>query len=123
MTPFCVAESSLSRHPRLSIRDEHSYLRPPFLIIHITRSIRVPTYDYHCEQNSRTVTVQHGMKDAIQTWGQLCQRAGLEPSDTPANAPVERIISGGIALPIASASPALPMANCCGHPASCGHGH
>ena len=83
----------------------------------------MPTYDYHCEQNSRTVTVQHGMKDAIRTWGELCERAGLEPSNTPANSPVERIISGGIALPIASASPALPMAGCCGHPSSCGHGH
>ncbi len=83
----------------------------------------MPTYDYHCEQNARTVTVQHGMKDSIQTWGELCQRAGLDPNNTPATAPVERIISGGIALPIASASPALPMAGCCGHPSSCGHGH
>ncbi len=83
----------------------------------------MPTYDYHCEQNARTVTVQHGMKDAIQTWGELCQRAGLDPNHTPATAPVERIISGGIALPIASASPALPMAGCCGQPSSCGHGH
>lgn len=83
----------------------------------------MPTYDYHCEENARTVTVQHGMKDAIQTWGELCQRAGLDPNNTPATAPVERIISGGIALPIASASPALPMAGCCGHPSSCGHGH
>ena len=83
----------------------------------------MPTYDYRCEQNLRTVTVQHGMKDAIRTWGELCQRAGLEPSGTPAAAPVERIISGGIALPIASASPALPMAGCCGQPSSCGHHH
>ena len=83
----------------------------------------MPTYDYHCEKNSRTVTVQHGMKEALQTWGELCQRAGLEPSNTPADAPVERIISGGIALPIASASPALPMAGCCGQPSSCGHHH
>ena len=83
----------------------------------------MPTYDYRCEQNLRTVTVQHGMKEAIQTWGELCQRAGLEPSDTPTEAPVERIISGGIALPIASASPALPMAGCCGQPSSCGHHH
>ena len=83
----------------------------------------MPTYDYICEQNSRTITVQHGMKETISNWGELCQRAGLDLSKTPAEAPVERIISGGIALPIASVSAALPMAGCCGHPASCGHGH
>ncbi len=34
------------------------------------------------------------------------------------------IISGGIALPIASAAPALPMSGgCCGAPSSCGHHH
>jgi hypothetical protein len=83
----------------------------------------MPTYDYHCEQNKRTVTVQHGMKESIRNWGELCQRVGLEPDTTPAEAPVERIISGGIALPIASAAPALPMAGCCGQPSSCGHHH
>jgi len=83
----------------------------------------MPTYDYRCEQNSRTVTVQHGMKEAIRNWGELCQRAGLEPGDTPATAIVERVISGGIALPIASAVPSLPMAGCCGNPTGCGHHH
>ncbi len=83
----------------------------------------MPTYDYHCEQNSRTVSVQHSMKEKILNWGELCQRAGVEPDATPANASVERIISGGIALPIASAAPALPMAGCCGKPSSCGHSH
>lgn len=83
----------------------------------------MPTYDYHCEQNARTVSVQHSMKEKISTWGDLCQRAGIEPGSTPANAEVERIISGGIALPIASPAPALPMAGCCGSPSSCGHHH
>ena len=83
----------------------------------------MPTYDYHCEQNSRTVSVQHSMKEQIRNWGELCQRAQVEPGQTPATASVERIISGGIALPIASAAPALPMAACCGKPSSCGHNH
>lgn len=83
----------------------------------------MPTYDYHCENNSRTVSVQHSMKEKLANWGELCQRAGVEPGDTPAAAPVERVISGGIALPIASPAPALPMAGCCGKPTGCGHHH
>lgn len=84
----------------------------------------MPTYDYHCEQNSRTISVQHSMKDKIQSWGELCERAGVEPGKTPADATVERIISGGIALPIASPAASLPMAGgCCGKPAGCGHHH
>jgi hypothetical protein len=84
----------------------------------------MPTYDYHCAKNRQTVTVQHGMKEAISTWGELCQRTQAQPGDTPLDAPVERVISGGIALPIPSAIPQLPMAGgCCGNPSSCGHGH
>lgn len=83
----------------------------------------MPTYDYFCEQNARTVSIQHSMKEKVLNWGELCQRAGLEPGSTPADAAVERIISGGIALPIASPAPSLPMAGCCGKPSSCGHHH
>ncbi len=83
----------------------------------------MPTYDYHCDQNSRTVSIQHSMKETIRTWGELCQRAGVETGETPVDATVERIISGGIALPIASPAASLPMAGCCGKPSSCGHSH
>ena len=83
----------------------------------------MPTYDYHCDRNSRTVSIQHSMKETIRNWGELCQRAGVEPGETPADATVERIISGGIALPIASPAASLPMAGCCGMPSSCGHNH
>ena len=83
----------------------------------------MPTYDYHCAKNSKTVTVQHGMKDAISNWGDLCQRAEVDPGDTPKDTPVERLISGGIALPIPGAIPQLPMAGCCGNPVGCGHHH
>lgn len=86
--------------------------------------LTMPTYDYHCDANSRTISVQHSMKEKISTWGELCERAGVEPGKTAATSPVERIISGGIALPIASAAPALPMSGgCCGAPSGCGHHH
>ena len=83
----------------------------------------MPTYDYHCAENSLTVTVQHGMKEKISNWGELCQRSQTPPGKTPLDTPVERVISGGIALPIPSAVPQLPMAGCCVNPISCGHGH
>ena len=33
----------------------------------------MPTYDYHCDWNSRTVSIQHSMKETIRNWGELCQ--------------------------------------------------
>lgn len=83
----------------------------------------MPTYDYHCPHNHKTISVQHSMKETLSNWGELCQKAQQDPGTTPSDAPVERVISGGIALPIASAMPQLPMAGCCGKPSSCGHHH
>ncbi|MCC7123273.1 MAG: hypothetical protein IT178_00380 [Acidobacteria bacterium] len=50
----------------------------------------MPTYDYLCAANGRTVEVQHRMSEEITTWGELCQRAGVAPDDTPADAPVAK---------------------------------
>lgn len=83
----------------------------------------MPTYDYHCATNQKTLSVQHSMKEKLANWGELCQKAQQEPGDTPLNSPIERVISGGIALPIPSAIPQLPMAGCCGNPTGCGHHH
>ena len=83
----------------------------------------MPTYDYHCSQNQQTISVQHGMKETLKNWGELCQRAELDPGQTPAESSVERVITGGIALPIPGAIPQLPMAGCCGKPSGCGHHH
>jgi len=58
----------------------------------------MPSYDYRCPANDRVLEVRHGMNDAVSTWGELCQRAGIELGDTPADAPVERIyMPGGVA--------------------------
>ena len=83
----------------------------------------MPTYDYHCAKNQRTVSVQHSMKEKLASWGELCQKIQQDPGDTPLDSPIERVISGGIALPIASAIPQLPMAGCCGNPTGCGQHH
>jgi hypothetical protein len=50
----------------------------------------MPKYDYLCAANGRTVEVQHRMSEEVATWGDLCRRAGIEPGDTPADAPVEK---------------------------------
>lgn len=83
----------------------------------------MPTYDYHCEANQQTITLQHGMKERIITWGDLCRRAGLEPGATPLETRVERLITGGLHLPIARPEAPAPSGGCCGQPSSCQHHH
>jgi len=55
----------------------------------------MPSYDYHCPANGRVVEVQHRMAETIGTWGELCRRIGIARGETPANAMVVRLISGG----------------------------
>jgi hypothetical protein len=55
----------------------------------------MPSYDYFCEANGRTVEVRHGINDKLQTWGEVCERAGLELDGVAADSPVNRLISGG----------------------------
>ena len=52
----------------------------------------MPVYEYHCPANDCQVEVYHGMNETVATWGELCQLAGLEPGDTPADSPVERLL-------------------------------
>ena len=53
------------------------------------------TYDYYCEANGRTVEVSHRMSESIASWGELCERAHLDPGDTQPDTPVRRLITGG----------------------------
>ena len=55
----------------------------------------MPSYDYRCDANGRVVEVRHGMNERLSTWGEVCASAGIEPGDTPAATPVQRLISGG----------------------------
>ena len=69
----------------------------------------MPTYDYRCESNDRVVEVKHAMSESLSTWGELCERTGMEPGETPLDAPVKRLITGGhIVGASGSASDALP---------------
>lgn len=58
----------------------------------------MPFYEYRCPGNGRTVEVRHAMSETLTTWGEVCARSGAEPGDTPAGAPVERLMSAPVAL-------------------------
>jgi putative FmdB family regulatory protein len=77
----------------------------------------MPTYDYRCEANGRRVEVMHKMSEQMNTWGQLCEKAGIEPGDTPVEAPVTRLATGGNLISSSSLSsgeaPACNTGACC----------
>jgi len=73
-------------------------------------------YDYYCEANDRTVEVRHGMSETVKTWGELCEVAGLESGDTPADAPLRRLMSAPV--PLTGGSTGSSSGPACG--TSCG---
>jgi predicted nucleic acid-binding Zn ribbon protein len=58
----------------------------------------MPTYDYRCDANGRTLEVRHAMDTTVRTWGELCALLDTAPGDTPAHAPVRKLISGAAVL-------------------------
>lgn len=61
----------------------------------------MPVYEYLCPANQVRVDVLHAMTETITTWRELCDRAKIDPGDTPLDAPVERVIHApGIASPV-----------------------
>jgi hypothetical protein len=50
-------------------------------------------YDYFCPANGETVEVQHSWSFRAKTWGDVCRAAGRELGNTPADAPVQRLVS------------------------------
>jgi hypothetical protein len=86
----------------------------------------MPTYQYFCDSNQQTIEVQHSMKEQLRTWGEVCAKAGVPAGTTSPQAAVERLISGGLMGTVSGGTPTssqvtLPMASCCGNPASCRH--
>lgn len=55
----------------------------------------MPTYDYLCEANGRVVEVRHRISELFSTWGELCQHNGIALGDTPADAAVKKLATGG----------------------------
>lgn len=67
----------------------------------------MPRYDYRCPDNARVIEVEHAMSERLTTWGQLCDRAGIDPGKTPRTAPIEKLLS----LPLVGKSSA-PVSDC-----------
>jgi hypothetical protein len=53
----------------------------------------MPIYEYHCPANGTRLEVLHGINESPQSWGELCQIAGIELGDTDSEAAVERLVS------------------------------
>lgn len=75
----------------------------------------MPTYDYFCEANGRKVEVSHKMSASIATWGELCDMSAMELGDTPAETPVNRLITGGAIIGTTGSGSEPPCATgaCC----------
>jgi predicted nucleic acid-binding Zn ribbon protein len=80
----------------------------------------MPTYEYFCAANGRTVEVSHRMSERLATWGEVCQHSGMSAGSTPARAPVERLISAAAVLSGKAGS--TQAAACEAGPACCGGG-
>jgi predicted nucleic acid-binding Zn ribbon protein len=53
----------------------------------------MPVYTYFCEDNQLAVEVTHSIRETLATWGEVCARADLPRGETPAKAPVKRLLS------------------------------
>ncbi|MGL5081035.1 MAG: FmdB family zinc ribbon protein [Microcoleaceae cyanobacterium] len=53
----------------------------------------MPFYDYYCPSNNHTLEIMHSIDRDVQTWGEVCQLAQCDLGDTPANAPVRRLLN------------------------------
>lgn len=79
----------------------------------------MPTYDYRCEANGKTVEVNHSMQTSLATWGDVCHASGQTLGDTDADAPVHRLANGGQVIRRGSLGETTPA---CGAPRCCGGG-
>lgn len=55
----------------------------------------MPLYDYLCESNGTVIEVSHRMNERIETWKELCECSGHPLGDTPADAPVRKLVGSG----------------------------
>lgn len=61
--------------------------------VSVLKVLNMPRYDYMCDDNGQTVEVTHGISSKINTWGELCQLAGIESGDTSVDATVRKIFN------------------------------
>lgn len=72
----------------------------------------MPTYEYRCETNGRTIEVQHPMSKRLRTWGEACELSGEAIGTTPAEAPIEKALSLSFVSSTKPASSSMPTGGC-----------
>ena len=80
----------------------------------------MPTYEYRCPANGKTVEVSHPMAETVRDWGELCDRAGVQLGGTPRETPVEKAVSLGLVR--SGKAAAGPSGGSCGPSCGC-HPH
>ncbi|MGB1125483.1 MAG: zinc ribbon domain-containing protein [Phycisphaeraceae bacterium] len=75
----------------------------------------MPTYEYYCPANQKTLEVMHSMSRSVSTWGELCELADAKPGKTAPNEPVEKLLSAGMVI---SSDKNMPDFDC-GNPGGC----
>ena len=64
----------------------------------------MPNYDYFCDENGKTVEVNHSIDQKLHTWGEVCFAAQIPLGDTDVSAPVRILLRPvGIATPAGNA--------------------
>jgi hypothetical protein len=79
----------------------------------------MPHYEYRCPSNGRVVEVRHGMQERLQTWGEVAALAGLGLEETPAESPVERLLSAPVPIMGGPAGSPTQAAVGCGPGCAC----
>lgn len=78
----------------------------------------MPSYDYRCEANGQVVEVNHKMSELLSTWSEVCENAGIDLGNTPADTPVVRLVAGGQVVKSSNLGdanvPACERPSCCG---------
>ncbi|MEM7417031.1 MAG: zinc ribbon domain-containing protein [Gemmatimonadota bacterium] len=80
----------------------------------------MPYYEYRCTTSGRTVEVRHGMNETPSTWGELTALGVVDAEGTPADTPVERLISAPVPLAGGAGQGDLPS---CGTGCACAAQH
>ena len=85
----------------------------------------MPTYEYYCEANGKTIEVIHSMSQDLETWGEVCELSGSEVGKTPSESPVIRQLSAISSLVPKGGGEQRggSSGGCCGGGGGCGCGH
>ncbi|MDE0739333.1 MAG: zinc ribbon domain-containing protein [Planctomycetota bacterium] len=83
----------------------------------------MPTYDYFCPGNGKTLEVFHVISRKLETWGELCEMAGEGLGETAAETPIKRLLGTGTLIDSSSSrkpDPGPPSGGGCARPGGCG---